>query len=322
MMAKRSCVASDCSQLKGVLKQDHPLGRMCWLGVGGLADWFYQPTDRDDLRQFVQMLDPGVRLFTIGIGSNLIVRDGGVRGIVVRLGRAFNYVRLEDNRVRAGAFTKDVHVATEAARKGLDLTFLRTVPGTLGGAVRMNAGCYGSYVADHFIEATVVLRDGSCTVLTRDDCHFGYRECNLPQEAIIVEVVLEAPTASPEALHARLNEYVDRRTASQPTGTRTAGSTFRNPAGYSSTWEDNDIHELKAWKLIDESGLRGARLGDAQVSTQHPNFLLNTGNATATQVEELGERVRREVLKQKSVVLDWEIIRLGELVPLKVKGDR
>jgi len=304
--------SDDLSVLKGQLKKDSPIGKICWLGVGGKSDWLYQPSGLDDLRQFLQLLDEDSPLIVIGAGSNLIVRDGGVRGVVIRLGKPFSNIQIEDCRIRTGGFTKDALVATKAAEKGIDLTFLRTIPGTLGGAVRMNAGCYGSYLADHFVEATVVMRDGSLKVIEKDTCNFGYRHCDLPPDAIIVEVVLEAPKDSVEALQTKLKKFLERRSESQPTGTKTAGSAFRNPAGYSSTWEDNDNHELKAWKLIDEVGLRGAKYGDAQVSTKHPNFLVNTNKASAYQIEKLGEIVRRKVFDKKNIVLEWEIIRLGE----------
>ena len=305
--------------LGGKLIPNAPIGKLSWLGVGGKADWLYQPGGIEDLCEFLPLINESTPVFVIGAGSNLIVRDGGFRGVVIRLGSSFTYIHVNQNTVRVGAFTKDSQVAKVASEHGIDLTFLRTIPGTLGGAVKMNAGCYGSYIADHFIEAKLVMRCGSIRTITKQDCSFGYRHCDVPDGGIIVEVLLEAQKNDASTLITKLEEYLDRRGKSQPTGTKTAGSTFRNPAGFSSTWDENDSHELKAWKLIDEVGLRGEKFGDAQVSEIHPNFLINTGEATAYQIEKLGEIVRQKVFEKKNIRLDWEIIRLGEFDKLKVE---
>jgi len=298
--------------LRGTLTEGRTLGDLTWLRVGGPADALVQPADLEDLSAFLDTLPPDVPVFPMGVGSNLIVRDGGVRGAVIRLGRGFNGIAVEGTRVRAGAAALDAHVARKAAEGGRDLTFLRTIPGTVGGAVRMNAGCYGSYVADVLVEATAVLRDG--TVVTIPACELGlaYRSSQVPEGAVIVEAMFEAPEGDPEALAARMEEQIGRRDASQPTKDRTAGSTFRNPAGYSSTGRADDTHELKAWKLIDDAGMRGARRGGAIMNPMHANFLTNAGGATAADLEGLGEDVRKAVYDHAGVRLEWEIMRVGD----------
>ncbi|QBF31253.1 UDP-N-acetylmuramate dehydrogenase [Thalassococcus sp. S3] len=296
----------------GRLTRDKPLSELTWLRVGGPADWLYQPADLDDLSRFLQSLDPAIPVFPIGVGSNLIVRDGGVRALVVRLGRAFNGIEVEGDIVRAGAAALDAHVARKAADAGLDLSFLRTIPGSIGGAVRMNAGCYGTYMADVLIEARAVTRGGDRLTLTPDDLQFGYRQSSLPEGAILVEATMRGPKAPKEELYARMAEQLAKRDATQPTKDRSAGSTFRNPAGFSSTGRADDVHDLKAWKVIDTAGLRGARQGGAQMSEKHSNFLINTGSATAADLEGLGEEVRKKVYESSGITLEWEIMRVGE----------
>ncbi len=297
---------------RGRLTPDRPLNDLTWLRVGGPADWFYQPADRADLAEFLRDLDPSVAVFPMGVGSNLIVRDGGLRAVVIRLGRGFNQIEVEDGRVRAGAAALDAHVAKRAAESGIDLTFLRTIPGSIGGAVRMNAGCYGSYVADVFVEATVVTRAGEIRTLTADDLRFAYRQSTLPEGWVLVEAVFEGPQGDPEALAERMDAQLKKRDETQPTKDRTAGSTFRNPAGFSSTGQADDTHELKAWKVIDEAGMRGATMGGAQMSPKHSNFLVNTGAASAHDLESLGEEVRKRVFQHSGIELEWEIMRVGD----------
>lgn len=298
--------------IRGTLTQDRPLADLTWLRVGGPADWLFQPADRDDLALFLRNLLPEVPVFPMGVGSNLIVRDGGIRGVVIRLGRGFNAIEVEDGLVHAGAAALDMHVAKRAAEAGLDLTFLRTIPGTIGGAIRMNAGCYGSYVADHLVQAEAVTRGGELQVLTPDDLRFAYRASALPEGWVLTRATFRAEAGDPQALAAKMEEQLAKRDASQPTRDRTAGSTFRNPAGYSSTGRADDSHELKAWKLIEEAGLRGHRLGGAQMSEKHPNFLINTGGATAADLESLGELVRRRVRETSGHELLWEVVRVGD----------
>lgn len=301
--------------LRGSLTAGKPLSDLTWLRVGGPADWLFQPADADDLAHFLRGLDADVPVFPMGVGSNLIVRDGGLRAVVIRLGRGFNGITVEGDRVTAGAAALDAHVARRAAEAGLDLTFLRTIPGSIGGAVRMNAGCYGSYVADVLESVAVVTRDGRIVTLTADALRFAYRQSHLPDGWVLVTATFRAPAGDPAALAARMDEQIAKRDASQPTKERSAGSTFRNPAGYSSTGRADDVHDLKAWKLIQDAGLRGARLGGAQMSEMHANFLINAGGATAADLEMLGEMVRKKVYDSTGITLEWEIMRVGETAP-------
>ncbi|SFQ33822.1 UDP-N-acetylmuramate dehydrogenase [Roseivivax halotolerans] len=303
---------TDLPTPRGKLTPNRPLSDLTWLRVGGPADWFFQPADREDLADFLRDLDQGVPVFPMGVGSNLIVRDGGLRAVVIRLGRGFNGTEIEGTRVRAGAGALDAQVAKKAAAAGVDLTFLRTIPGAIGGAVRMNAGCYGSYVADHLIEVTAVTRDGKVVTIPKDDLDLQYRQSALPEGWVIVEALFEGAAGDPEALEAKMADQLARRDASQPTKERTAGSTFRNPAGFSSTGKADDIQDLKAWKVIDDAGMRGARLGGAQMSEKHSNFLLNAGDATAADLERLGEDVRKKVFQNSGIELVWEIMRVGD----------
>lgn len=304
--------ANGLPRMRGSLTLGRPLAELTWLRVGGPADWLFQPADEDDLAAFLAALDPSVPVFPIGVGSNLIVRDGGIRGGVIRLGRGFSAIAIEGDIVTAGAAALDAHVARRAAEAGRDLTFLRTIPGSIGGAVRMNAGCYGAYVADHLIDARAVTRDGRTVTLTAADLVFGYRQSALPEGWVLTAARFRAAPGDPAALEARMADQLARRDASQPVRDRSAGSTFRNPAGFSSTGRADDTHELKAWSLIDAAGLRGHRLGGAQMSEKHPNFLVNTGGATAAELEALGELVRARVRETSGHELQWEVIRLGD----------
>ncbi len=298
--------------VRGTLTENRPLNDLTWLRVGGPADALFQPADPDDLVAFLRELDPSIAVFPMGVGSNLIVRDGGIRAVVVRMGRGFNRIEIDGTRVTAGVAALDAHVARKAAAQGLDLTFLRTIPGAIGGAVRMNAGCYGSYVADVFVSAKAVTRGGEVVTLTADDLAFRYRQTDLPEGWVLVEATFEAPRGDAEALSARMDEQIAKRDATQPTKERSAGSTFRNPAGFSSTGQADDSHDLKAWKVIDDAGLRGFSIGGAQMSEKHPNFMINTGGATADDLEKLGEEVRKRVFKSSGLTLEWEIMRIGE----------
>ncbi len=298
--------------VRGRLTQDRPLSDLTWLRVGGPADWLFQPADVEDLSQFVRQLPDEIEVFPMGVGSNLIVRDGGLRAVVIRLGRGFNDVEISGNLITAGAAALDAQVAKRAADAGLDLTFLRTIPGSIGGAVRMNAGCYGSYVSDFLHEIRVVNRSGKTETVSSKDLNFGYRQSELPTGWVITQAIFKAPYGVPDVLHARMEEQLAKRNATQPTKDRSAGSTFRNPAGYSSTGKLDDVHDLKAWKVIDEAGMRGARRGGAQMSEMHSNFLINTGGATAADLEGLGEEVRKKVYASSGITLEWEIKRVGE----------
>lgn len=297
---------------RGTLTPNRLLADLTWLRVGGPADWLFQPADEADLAAFLAELDPSVPVFPMGVGSNLIVRDGGIRAVVIRLGRGFNSIAVDGDRVVAGAAALDAHVARRAADAGRDLTFLRTIPGSIGGAIRMNAGCYGSYVADVLEEARIITREGRVETVPASALGLGYRQSDLPEGAVIISATFRATGGDPAALEARMVDQIARRDASQPTRERSAGSTFRNPAGYSSTGRADDTHELKAWKVIDDAGMRGARLGGALMSEMHSNFLINAGGATAADLENLGEDVRKKVFQSSGIRLEWEIMRVGE----------
>jgi UDP-N-acetylmuramate dehydrogenase len=301
--------------VRGTLTPNRPLADLTWLRVGGPADWLFSPADEADLADFLAAVDPGLPIFPMGVGSNLIVRDGGIRAVVIRLGRGFNAIQIDGDTVTAGAAALDAHVAKKAAEAGLDLTFLRTIPGSVGGAVRMNAGCYGSYVADHLVSVRVVTRLGEFKEIAAADLQLAYRSSVLPEGWVVVSATFHAAKGDPAALEARMVDQIAKRDASQPTKDRSAGSTFRNPAGFSSTGRADDSQELKAWKVIDEAGLRGATLGGAQMSPMHSNFLINIGGATAADLENLGEEVRKKVFQQRGITLEWEIMRVGEALP-------
>lgn len=300
---------------RGKLTQNRLLADLTWLRVGGPADFLFQPADIEDLADFLAALDRDVAVFPMGVGSNLIVRDGGLRAVVIRMGRGFNGIEISGNRVTAGAAALDAHVARRAAEAGVDLTFLRTIPGAVGGAVRMNAGCYGSYTADVFVSAQAVTREGKIVTLSADDLQFQYRQTDLPEGWVITSVTLEGPTGDPDELSQRMDAQLVKRDETQPTKERSAGSTFRNPAGFSSTGQADDVHDLKAWKVIDDAGMRGATRGGAQMSEKHSNFLINTGMATAADLEGLGEDVRKSVFQNSGIMLNWEIMRVGEPAP-------
>lgn len=297
---------------RGTLTENRPLADLTWLRVGGPADALFQPADLDDLRAFLAALPGDVAVFPMGVGSNLIVRDGGLRAVVIRLGRGFNGIEVAGDRVIAGAAALDAHVARRAAAQGRDLTFLRTIPGSIGGAVKMNAGCYGSYTADHLIEVEAVTRAGEAVTIPAADLNFAYRSSDIPEGTILTRATFRADPGDAAALEARMADQLAKRDATQPTGDRSAGSTFRNPAGFSSTGRADDTHELKAWKVIDDAGMRGATRGGAIMSPKHSNFLVNAGGATAADLEGLGEAVRKKVFEDSGLTLEWEIMRVGE----------
>ena len=297
---------------RGTLTPNRSLSDLTWLRVGGPADWLFQPADVSDLAEFLAALDPAIPVFPMGVGSNLIVRDGGIRAVVIRLGRGFNSIEISGTRITAGAAALDAHLARRAAEAGLDLTFLRTIPGSIGGAVRMNAGCYGHYVADFLEEIQIVTRAGHLVTLPASALNLRYRQSDLPEGAVVASATFRAPEGDQAALEARMADQLAKRDASQPTKDRSAGSTFRNPVGHSSTGRADDSHDLKAWKVIDDAGMRGARLGGAQMSQMHSNFLINAGGATAADLENLGETVRKRVFQNSGITLEWEIMRVGE----------
>jgi len=273
---------------------------LVWFRAGGAAEVLYRPADADDLATFLASRPADVQVSVIGVGSNLLVREGGIPGVVIRLPAAFGLVSTDGVRLKAGAAALDAAVARKAADAGIaGLEFLRGVPGTVGGALKMNAGCYGSEIKDIFVEATAIDGKGGKHLLKPDDMRFEYRKSNLPEDFIFVEALFEGVHDDPETVRHRMEDLLARREASQPIKSRTGGSTFKNPPGH------------KAWQLIDEAGCRGLKLGGAQVSELHANFLINTGNATAADIEALGEEVRARVKDKFGIELEWEIKRVG-----------
>jgi UDP-N-acetylmuramate dehydrogenase len=287
--------------VRGSLMMGAPLKDLVWFRAGGPAEILFRPADAEDLAAFLAAKPADLPVSVIGVGSNLLVRDGGIPGVVVRLSSAFGKVETDGLRVRAGAAALDGAVARAAADAGIaGLEFLRGVPGTIGGALRMNAGCYGSEVKDVFVEATAIDGKGNKIRLSSADMGFEYRKARKAGEDLIfVEAVFEGRKDNPTDIRARMDELSASREASQPIKSKTGGSTFKNPPGH------------KAWQLIDQAGCRGLKLGGAQVSEKHTNFLINTGDATAGDLEALGEEVRRRVKDKSGVTLEWEIKRVG-----------
>jgi UDP-N-acetylmuramate dehydrogenase len=275
------------------------LGSRSWFRTGGAAEVLFEPADADDLQTFMEGRPYGVAITIVGFGSNLLVRDSGVDGVVIRLGEAFAGIDLDGDTITAGASALDVNVARAAQAKGIaGMEFLSGIPGTIGGAVRMNAGAYGSEFADVALDVTVIDERGGAHVLNSCQLDFSYRRSALPAGWVVISARLQGEPGNTEEIAERMAAIASARTESQPR-TRTGGSTFANPPGH------------KAWELIDRTGCRGLRRGGAMVSEQHCNFLLNTGAATATDLELLGEDVRCRVLKETGVQLEWEIQRIG-----------
>lgn len=297
---------------RGTFTENKELSDLTWLKVGGPAEFFFQPADLKDLINFLSKLPNSMSLFPIGVGSNLIVRDGGLKGVVIRLGRGFNSIKVSNGLVVAGAAALDTFVARKAAEQGYDLTFLRTIPGSIGGALKMNAGCYGKYISDYFVSANAVNRSGDLVKLEKSDVLFSYRHTDLPADLVVVDVTFAPPLGEVDELHEKMRIQKEKRDSEQPTSDITAGSTFRNPCGYSSSGVLNDNHNLKAWKVIEDAGLRGFKMGAAKMHEKHPNFLTNIGGATALELEELGETVRKKVFQNSGIDLQWEIIRVGD----------
>lgn len=290
------------------------LADLTWMRVGGPAEVLFSPADTEDLASFLATTPRDVPITPVGVGSNLIVRDGGVAGVVIRLGRGFNHIKTDGLTVRAGAAALDAKVAEAAAEAGVaGLEFLRGVPGAVGGALRMNAGAYGRYTADILVEAEALDREGNTITLTAAEMGFSYRDSR-PRGVIYVGARFQGTHHEPaEQIRERMAALMTKRAESQPVKDRTAGSTFRNPAGYSSTGAADDPMELKAWALIDKAGCRGLRRGGAVMSEKHSNFLTNAGGATAADLEGLGEEVRRRVKEMSGIELEWEIQRIGDV---------
>jgi UDP-N-acetylmuramate dehydrogenase len=287
--------------VRGRLEVNAPLADLTWFRAGGPAEVLFTPLDETDLAEFVRATPKEIPVYVIGVGSNLLVRDGGVPGVVIRLGRGFSEIKVEaDSRVRVGTAVLDVRVARFAYDRSIDgLTFLRGIPGTIGGALRMNGGAYGGETKDVLVEARAIDRAGNVHVLSNADMKYSYRHCGASEDFIFTEALLKGRSGNQDEILAAMDKITDSREATQPIKSRTGGSTFKNPPGN------------KSWQLIDKAGLRGFAIGPAKVSELHCNFLINEGGATATQIEELGETIRARVKASSGIELDWEIKRIG-----------
>ncbi len=287
--------------LRGRLLANQPLAELTWFRVGGAAQLLFMPEDESDLAYFLAHLSPEIPVIIIGLGSNLIVRDAGVPGVVIRLGRGFNAVEVEpDARVRAGAAVPDVKVARAAQEAAIaGLAFYRGIPGAVGGALRMNGGAYGRETKDVLIVARGVDRAGRLRVWSNADLHYTYRHCGAPEDVIFTQALYQGAPGDAATIEQEMEKITQSREATQPIKSRTGGSTFKNPPGH------------KAWQLIDAAGCRGLQVGGAQVSPMHCNFLINLGGATAADIETLGESVRQRVQANSGVLLEWEIKRIG-----------
>jgi len=297
-MMTRPCDA--LPPVRGTYTPDAPLKDLVWFRAGGPAEILFRPADEEDLATFLYAKPADVRVSVIGVGSNLLVRDGGIPGVVIRLPAVFGKVSTNGTRISAGAAALDANVARLAADAGIaGLEFLRGIPGTIGGALRMNAGCYGREIKDVLVEATALDSKGNRITLTNADMGFEYRKTRIADDRIFVSATFEGRHDEPDAVRARMDALVEEREAAQPVKTRTGGSTFKNPPGQ------------KAWQLIDAAGCRSLKRGKAQVSGKHCNFLINTEDALAADIEALGEEVRARVRETSGVELEWEIKRVG-----------
>jgi UDP-N-acetylmuramate dehydrogenase len=287
--------------VRGKLTANAPLAPLVWFKSGGTAQWLFEPADVDDLTQVLRSLDPLVPVMALGLGSNMIVRDGGVPGVVVRLGKPFAKVEpAGDLSLRCGGGASGILVSSSARDAGIaGIEFLRSIPGTVGGFVRMNGGAYGRETRDILVECDVVLRSGELRTFSADEIGYSYRHSELPEQAIVVSATFRGEPGEPAAIQAEMDRIAQAREESQPLRSKTGGSTFKNPL------------PDRAWQVIDAAGCRGLKIGDAQVSEKHCNFLLNLGSATSADIEALGEEVRRRVKAHSGINLHWEIQRVG-----------
>jgi UDP-N-acetylmuramate dehydrogenase len=304
MQQRESAMSAKLPPVRGRLTANAPIGRQTWFGVGGLAEVMFRPADAQDLAAFLAVLPSEIPVTVVGVGSNLLVRDGGIPGVTIRLGRGFANIAIANGEVRIGAGALDRIVAYAAAEASLaGLEFLSGIPGTIGGSLRMNAGAYGTEINDVLVSATAIDRTGRSYAIDGASMKFAYRHCGVDPEWIFLEARLRGIACNPAQIDERLIAIREMREAAQPVRARTSGSTFANPPGEA------------AWRLIDAAGCRGLRRGGAMVSPKHANFLINTGGATAADLEGLGEEVRRRVYEMTGVVLEWEIHRIGLPTP-------
>jgi len=287
--------------VRGKLKAGAPLAPLVWFKSGGNAELLFEPADRDDLVDYLKGLNAETPVMALGLGSNMIVRDGGVPGVTVRLGKPFARVeRIDEVTLKCGGGASGILVSSSARDAGIaGVEFLRSIPGTVGGFVRMNGGAYGRETCDILVECEVVLRSGEVVTMPASELRYSYRHSELPEQAIVISATFRGEPGDPAAIQAEMDRIAASREATQPLRSRTGGSTFKNPPGH------------KAWALVDAAGCRGLKLGDAQVSEKHCNFLLNLGNASSSEIEALGEEVRRRVQDKTNITLEWEIQRIG-----------
>jgi UDP-N-acetylmuramate dehydrogenase len=288
-------------EVRGKIRANASLAKVTWFQVGGNAEWLFKPEDADDLAYFLANKPDDLSLTILGVGSNLLVRDGGIDGVVIRLGRGFTDIKVENDIIHAGAGALDLNVAIAARDAGVGgLEFLSGIPGTMGGALRMNGGAYGKEIADCLIGAEIIDGKGKILTQTAAELSYSYRHCGVPKDWVFTKAILQGEYKDMQLIHEEMERIQTERGESQPIKTRTGGSTFKNPEGH------------KAWQLIDAAGCRGMKLGGAQVSEKHCNFLINTGGATAADLENLGEHVREKVKAHSGIELEWEIARVGK----------
>ncbi len=302
-LARQISIKDILPNARGKIELDAPLSRLTWFRTGGNAEVLFTPEDEEDLCGFLRTLPKDVPVLPLGVGSNLLIRDGGIDGVVIRFGKKFAEISVDGDLLTAGAGATDIsvaHAALDAELAGFE--FLRGVPGTIGGALKMNAGAYGAEVEDIFQSARAVDRSGGVHTLTLEEMDFSYRHVGVPDDYIFISGTFEGTRDSKEKIKKRMDDIAEAREESQPLRTRTGGSTFKNP------------DDLSAWKLIDGAGCRGLKVGGARVSEKHCNFLINEGEATASDIEELGEEVRRRVMNNSGVKLEWEIKRIGKRI--------
>jgi UDP-N-acetylmuramate dehydrogenase len=296
-------------KVRGRLTPNAPIGAATWFGVGGPAEIMFKPQDKEDLINFVGACPKDIPITVLGVASNLIIRDGGIPGVVIRMGREFASIEAQDTNVAAGAAALDMNVALLAAKNSIaGLEFFSGIPGTIGGALRMNAGAYGGETKDVLIKAEVLFRDGTVKEMTAEDMGLSYRHNDLPKDVIFLGGRFKGRAGDVLEIEKRIDEIKNKRAESQPIRTKTGGSTFANPAP-----------DKRAWQLVDEAGLRGFKVGGAQVSDMHCNFLINNGTATAADIERLGEEIRKRVAEKSGIMLRWEIKRIG--IPLDKDRD-
>ena len=300
----------DENEFLGSINYSFPISKISWLRVGGPVDILFRPKSLDHLAKFLSSVPLEVKVMPIGACSNLLVRDGGLPGVAIKLGQNFSEIEEKDDEVKLGAGNFSSKVAVNLSERGYDLSFLRTIPGSIGGAIAMNAGCYGDYIGDYVRSVEGVDKAGNFSRISRENIQFEYRASKLPKNFIVTSAIVKPKRMKKATIEKKMTEMLSKREATQPIKKATCGSTFKNPDGKSSLMLEATT-ELKAWSLIDKTGLRGKKIGRAMVSTKHPNFLINLGGATARDIEALGEYVRESVYQKYEIMLDWEVIRVG-----------